>query len=57
MMNLGLPGFVFSPDAPIHAGIEALEQFNRDTRPLCPTEAGGRGNGGRDRPVAVVAAE
>ena len=30
--NLGLPGLVFSPDAPIHARIEALERLNRDTR-------------------------
>jgi len=25
---------VFSPEAPIHARIEALKQFNRDIRPL-----------------------
>jgi hypothetical protein len=31
--NLGLPRLVFLPElAPIHARIEALEQFNRDTR-------------------------
>jgi hypothetical protein len=33
--NLGLPRLVFLPElAPIHARIEALEQFNRDTRLL-----------------------
>ena len=33
--NLGLPRLVFSPElALIHRRIEALEQFNRDTRLL-----------------------
>ena len=32
--NPGLPGLVFSPEAPIHARIEALERLNRDTRLL-----------------------
>ena len=36
--NLGLPRLVFSPEAPIHARIEALEQFNRDTRLLVPDQ-------------------
>jgi hypothetical protein len=36
--NLGLPRLVFSPElAPVHRRIEALEQFNRDTRLLAPT--------------------
>ena len=37
--NRGLPRLVFSPEVPIHAGIEALEQFNRDTRLLGPTRS------------------
>jgi hypothetical protein len=33
--NLGLARLMFSPEpAPIHARIEALEQFDRDTRLL-----------------------
>jgi hypothetical protein len=32
--NLGLPRLVFSPEAPHHARIAALEQSNRDTRLL-----------------------
>jgi hypothetical protein len=40
--NLRLPRLVVSPElAPIHARIEALEQFNRDTRLLVPTRPGG----------------
>jgi hypothetical protein len=31
-LNLGLPRLVFSPEAPIHAWIEALQRLNRDTR-------------------------
>jgi hypothetical protein len=34
-----LPRLVFSPEAPSHARIEALEQFNRDTRLLVPDQA------------------
>ena len=38
--NLGLPRLVFSPElAPIHRRIEALEQFNRDSRLLVPDQA------------------
>jgi len=39
--NLGLRRLVFSPEAPIHARIEALEPLNRDTRLLVPAQAGG----------------
>jgi hypothetical protein len=42
--NLALPRLVFSPETPIHARIEALEQFNRDTRLLVPDEAWWRPN-------------
>ena len=37
--NLGLPRLVFSPEAPMHARIEALERLNRDTRLLVPAQA------------------
>ncbi len=37
--NLGLPRLMFSPEAPNHARIEALEQFNRDTRLLVLDQA------------------
>jgi hypothetical protein len=38
--NLGLPHLVFSPElAPIHVRIEALEQFNRETRLLALDQA------------------
>ena len=39
-LNLGLPGLVFSPEAPI----EALERLNRDTRLLVPAPAWWRAN-------------
>ena len=42
--NPGLPGLVFSPEAPIHARIEALERLNRDTRLLVPAQAWSRAN-------------
>ena len=43
--NLGLPRVVFSPEpALIHARIEALERFNRDTRLLVPDQAWWRAN-------------
>ena len=32
--NLALPHLVFSPEAPIHAPIEVLAQFNSDARRL-----------------------
>jgi hypothetical protein len=35
---------VFSPEAPIHARIEALERLNRDTRLLVPAQAWWRAN-------------
>jgi hypothetical protein len=36
--SLGLPRLAFSPEAPIHARVEALEQFNHDTRLLVPDQ-------------------
>jgi hypothetical protein len=42
--NLGLPRLVFSPEAPIHRRIEALEQFNRGTRLVMPDQAWWRAN-------------
>jgi hypothetical protein len=37
--NLGLRRVVFSPEAPIHARIAALERLNRDTWLLVPAQA------------------
>jgi hypothetical protein len=67
--NLGLPRLVFSPEAPIHARIDVLERFNRNTRVLVldqawwsanpPACAGGRWNaafvtsGGGSPPAAA----
>ena len=42
--NFGLPRLVFSPEAPIHRRIEALEQLNRDTRLLVLDQTWWRAN-------------
>jgi hypothetical protein len=42
--NRDLPRLVLSPEAPIHARIEALEQFNRNIRLLMLDQAWWRAN-------------
>jgi hypothetical protein len=56
--DFGLPRLVFSPEAAIHARIEALEQFNRDTRLLVLVRDVGwrRPPTVPQRPVVVIAA-